>query len=635
MLHQFYQNRSNKILLRGVIFAPLIFLSLFSHSFAQGLYSDFSKTISGQKESYSTFLRKYVNSNFEFSEIIDLKQVKLNQKYLIYILTHSPIRYTQLAGNDQCSLYDLLNTNLLLSPKGKVDQVLIDFIDSKKKVQTKLISKKVFFNKIVPQQCPKLKAFSQHFNLTNLRQTLKSIKVEIPKSENACIEELYRFKKDVKSPYLCQIYESVKSQRKNEIQYNNMSPNIQIKNKELQKSIANAKAYKKILTKSGLEVISGYCQNLAHPLLYCKNYFRKSLWNSLNKNTPDAKFFQTYCSNMNKKECIKTLNTEKFSCHYKGDSNTALSPKPNCDSLSRSLTKGRLFSDYKDCPAVIKNEAMIGFSRILNHVSKEGINEKHSCNLNITYPFAKFNQDFLDFNSWQTQICYNDILIGNDKTCLPTIFGEVENSPLSITSVIQKITYRLKGNNNKCKIVDKEAYNPALLEFKAGCYIINDFRKCSGEDCSFKVLLDGKPFTQFTVDYKLQFNLFPISYIAENKSLKSQFEKIKKKTFKPVKNTTILKSIFNKEKNAIVLGMGCIEELLPSFFKRNTLNQCHPTSFIIDNIMEEDGLFATHIRTSLDHIHAPRVIPWSRVFNSVRNYQNIHPLRSWELYAIY
>ena len=142
-------------------------------------------------------------------------------------------------------------------------------------------------------------------------------------------------------------------------------------------------------------------------------------------------------------------------------------------------------------------------------------------------------------------------------------------------------------------------------------------------------------FTQFTVDYKLQFNLFPISYIAENKSLKSQFEKIKKKTFKPVKNTTILKSIFNKEKNAIVLGMGCIEELLPSFFKRNTLNQCHPTSFIIDNIMEEDGLFATHIRTSLDHIHAPRVIPWSRVFNSVRNYQNIHPLRSWELYAIY
>jgi hypothetical protein len=635
MLHQFYQNRSNKLILRGVLYTPLIFFILISNSFAQGLYSDFSKSISEQKEKYSNFLKKYSNSNFELSEILDFQQVRLNQKYLMYILAHSPIRYTQLAASDRCSLYDLLNTDLLFSPSGKVDQVLIDFLDSEKRVQTKLVSKRVFLNQVVAKQCPKLKEFSQHFNLANLRRTLNNIKIEIPKSEQACIKDIYRFKKDVKSPYLCQIYESVKSQRQNEIKYKNMSTTVQRRNQQLKDKIDNAKAYKKILTKPGLEIVSGYCQNLAYPLLYCKNYFRKSLWTNLNKKNPKASFFETYCSGKNRKECLRELNTESSSCHYKGDNYTGLYPKPNCNSLSNGLLKSRLFSDYKDCPAIIKNEAMIGFSRILNHVSSTDINKKHSCNLNIIYPFAKFNQDFLDFNSWQTQICYNDILIGNDKICIPTIFGEVENSPLSITSVIQKITYRLKGNNNTCKIINKKDYNPALLEFKAGCYIINDFRKCSGEDCDFNVLLDGKPFDQFTVDYKLQFDLFPISYVAENKSLRSQFIKNKKKTFKTVKNTTILKNILGKDPKTIVFGMGCIEELLPSFFKRRGLNQCRPTSFIIDSIVEEEGIFAVHIRTSLDHIHAPRTIPWSRVFNSVRNYQNIHPLRSWELYAIY
>lgn len=632
--HQFYQNLLNKTYLREILTISL-FLFLVKGANATGLYTGFFQDINLQKEKFQVLLKRYINNNLDLKSIKDLSEVKLNQEYLTFILSNSPSRYTSFASTDKCSLYDLLNTNLLRSPIGEIDRLLITYKNKDGQFETRLIKKNLFLDRVVPYQCPKFKEFSQHFNANNLRNTLKKIKIQIPQTEKECIQNITTFQNDVKSPYLCQIAETVKASKKNEIRYTNMSSAQKARNTDLLYKIELAKSYQRIFTKLGLETITGYCENLAQPILYCRNFFRSNLWSKIYKKDPKSILFKTYCTEKNIKDCLIKINSEDFNCHFRGEKNTSLFPKQNCKSLSSSLMKNRLNLNYEDCPSVIKNESMINISRLLNHLFPDDIKSNKSCNLNTIYPFAKFNKDFLDYDSWQVKICYNDTLIGNDKVCLPTIFGEADNSPLSISNVIQKITYRLKGNNSKCKIIDKRDYNPTLLEFKAGCYIINDFKQCSGEDCKFTVLLDGKPFDKFKIDYNLNFDFFPTNYLTENKSIMKQMSKHLKKEFKSVKNTTVLKRYLEMNKKVVVVGTGCAEDILPSFFQRESLNQCHPVGIIIDQLIEKDGLFSVQLRTTMDHIQAPRIVSWQNVFTGIKQYQKIHPLNSWELYAFY
>ena len=44
--------------------------------------------------------------------------------------------------------------------------------------------------------------------------------------------------------------------------------------------------------------------------------------------------------------------------------------------------------------------------------------------------------------------------------------------------------------------------------------------------------------------------------------------------------------------------------------------------------------FNLSVRTTLDGIHSPRGIKWNNVFSGVKNYSQLHPLKTWTLYGI-
>jgi hypothetical protein len=95
-----------------------------------------------------------------------------------------------------------------------------------------------------------------------------------------------------------------------------------------------------------------------------------------------------------------------------------------------------------------------------------------------------------------------------------------------------------------------------------------------------------------------------------------------------------ISSFFKKSKNGIIHGVGCAEDLLPSFFKSRAFNQCTPLPFIIDGMIKENDKTVFITRTAIDSLQAPRMVNWSLIFSAVKSYQRYHPLKLWTLYGL-
>ena len=124
-------------------------------------------------------------------------------------------------------------------------------------------------------------------------------------------------------------------------------------------------------------------------------------------------------------------------------------------------------------------------------------------------------------------------------------------------------------------------------------------------------------------------------FINENKSFLKLYTTKKKLNLKSIKNISSYLLLQKQYPKAIFLGVGCAEDLLPSFFKRYAFNICTPLPFISDGYLKSEGSYALVTRTGVDQINAPRIIPWPYIFNAVKTYQQLHPIKLWGLYAIY
>jgi hypothetical protein len=107
-----------------------------------------------------------------------------------------------------------------------------------------------------------------------------------------------------------------------------------------------------------------------------------------------------------------------------------------------------------------------------------------------------------------------------------------------------------------------------------------------------------------------------------------------KKKMTRILNTTMLKSYFQRAKKPLLHGVGCAEDLLPTFFRSQSLRQCNPLPFIIDGMIEDKDKFSFVVRTSVDSLQAPRIMSWSQIYSGVKSYQESHPLNLWTLHAI-
>ena len=621
-------------ILRGIFRISLIFFS--TQAFSQGLFSSFEKLLKAQKIKYESLTNSLLNQDFSLTEVDDINTIRIDPSYLNILIQNTPTRYILLGTNDRCSLYDLMQTDLLKSPNGLVKNVVINYLNKEKVKQKRVLEKTRFLNLIAHVQCPKVKEFKEYFAPNNARATLKDIKLTPPTSKKECYDLFDEFKKDLKSPYLCNIVEHLRSTKSTTKRLNSLSKTNYKERAIYQKKLLKAASYNKILSKKAKSLLNGVCLNLSTPENYCYQYFTQSFWSQNFLEDPKSPLLRSYCKGMNKKKCISTLNSDPSFCHYAGKEYPGLFPKENCAELSRALLKSQSNKLANDCPARTGNDAVTTFARVLNK-HKNLTDSKLNCEANSTLAFAEFSKTANDFQTWQINLCYLNKLDGNKKVCYPTVLSEIENNQLSLSHNVQTIAKRTKGYTEKnCRMVELKDYKPSLLEYKTGCHIIYDKNKCLGTHCNFKVIIDERDFSSTLLqESNLKFSLFPYDYINENKSVTKHFVKMNKLNLKTIKNMTSYLSIKKNHPKASFIGMGCREDLLPSFFQKLSLNDCTPLPFTIDGFFEDNGSYSLVTRTALDQIHAPRIIPWPYIFASIKSYQELHPIKNWGFYAIY
>ncbi len=621
-----------------LIFSPLIY--------SQSLFKTLETSFKLDRENYPRLIQKFLNKNFKFSKIKDINDVGFHPYFLDNLLFNNSNEVLALAQRDECSLVDLLNTDLLYSSEGKLSYVLIQFANKDGSLETHSLPKNRYLNLIGYKKCPGSLKLKKYFNLKNLRKTLKTENMLFPKSLSECNQTHKEFINNVKAPYLCDITRKIENSDKLFIQLKNTSKSNFRTFSKLTKEANTTATLKKIVNPNALNLLSNLCKNTNNSTSYCEDIFADTYWSNSTKGLVSKLPLIGFCKNyLNKKKitkrdlkvCSNAFASNPTICESGLETAPSLTPMPNCRKISKALNHSRLYKEYKDCPNRIGQSALITTSRVIAHFDKAPMADFEDCELPSILPYAKFNQNFLENEFWKIAICYDD-KIARKKTCLPTLLHQIKDSKMSLSYNVGKVLSRLRGFNNKdnsCKVINDTEYKPLLLEFKAGCFIIKDSKKCTSTKCPFKVVLDDRPFTNFKMKNSFRIDIFPYSYTEENRSMLRLFEKHYKKTSKKILNISSLKRVFSSKSEAIILAAGCLEDLLPTFRQHKLFNQCSFMPFIVDGIIESNSSHSLIVRTSLDHIHAPRIIPWSQVFSSVKNHQRFHPLKEWSFYALY
>ena len=112
-----------------------------------------------------------------------------------------------------------------------------------------------------------------------------------------------------------------------------------------------------------------------------------------------------------------------------------------------------------------------------------------------------------------------------------------------------------------------------------------------------------------------------------------KLELILNKRAKTINTLGVLRNFLQKT-NGIVHGLACGEDLLPHRYKRDSLNQCALLPFIVDGTIQRGPDQYVTIRTTLDEVNSPRIIPWNYLYNGLKMYQHINPRKDWALYGI-
>lgn len=616
----------------AVIFTALISVS----SFSDGLISDYKSEL---KKNDQLFL-KLQKSYQPLENTGGYKDLKLNKTFLKSILLYTPKRFLQLALKDRCSFYDLILSNNLKSKNGKIEQFLVERKNNSSKYDIGFMSRKDFIEIVIKAECPDSIKFAQYFILKNLDQTLKKFRFKTPKNKAECSDIREEIIKDHKTPYFCYLNEEIKKISKLE-QKVLLTPTSDYKKLEvLKRQLQKAKSIASKFNPNAKNYLKNMCNNLDKKDLFCKNFFTDSFYRKISNKQESNLYVKNICLELFNRftkgvleTCInKIINTPEV-CININKYDLTLLPRPNCSEASRALNRSRLNVNYNDCPGKINNETIVNISRILRHYSKYPINDK--CYLNSSEAYAQYQINKNGEEFWEKKVCFID-KIKNKEVCYPTVFGDTKSKELSISENIKTILSRTRGfsKNSKCNFIQEKEYKPIFLKFQSGCHILMKDSSCL-KDCDPQIILDQEKVNFITFKNSFNSPYFASSYLNESKSQNKLLIKNFKLKSRPIVNTTVLLEHYKKFPKSLLHGMACAEAIYPLLFSMNALNKCTPISFIIDGFIEEKERVSLIFRSSIDALHAPRIIPWSRLFNGIRMFQKGHPLNKWGLYALY
>lgn len=590
-----------------------------------GIIESFERLLDLHKDQYQKN-KSQIQSNLKMvSNLSNLENVKLDPQYVKSLILHSDDRFLKLAQRDECRFLSSIETNLLKTSEGNIDNILINYKNKEGATESSLMLKDDFFEQIYKKKCLNNREYSILFSETNAQKTIEGIKFTIPKTPAECSLIHEEWMNNPFTPYLCRIQQVFKK------------PSLK----------KQAEFYSARIPLVNRIYLDNLCNSLSNPATFCSSYLKSDVWSKiLNSEMPDYKMSYKCQQMYNKKDkltplemknCASKLATSTSFCETRGNQDfPANFPLQNCENISEALNKSKLVTNYHDCPGNIDNEGLTNIHRIVNHFDPRTIvSNKDNCAGEASYTSAKLYLDIKRESNWPLKICYMN-QIERKEACTTYIPGSRDDEPLSENQVVGRILYQQKGASPKttCRIVDSKTYNPLRSDFKAGCFIVYSAENCTTLLCEKKVIWEDKVQSDIRYIGVPTFDYFPTAYMNERYSFTSLLNEVKGTQTRMIRNLTDAKYFLDKVPTGIIHGIGCAEDLMPEQFQRTAINQCRPMPFILDGNVVKNGETLLVSRLAIDDIHTPRFLLWPNIFNAVSAYQDLHPLNTWTLYGI-
>lgn len=611
-----------------------------------GVIEALHKLMSIHRSQYNQLLDQIARNPKLLSDISELKEVSLEPHFVSSLLFYSDPKYLKLLSDNECSFFGLLKNNLLKAEQGNVSGVMATYKNKAGAQENAIIPRSDFFDYLYQSKCFEYKAQDELFSPANLKEQLKKITFAIPKNEAECSEIYQGWLKSLDTPYLCgysQTFTDAKLIQEKLVKL----PEQSVAQKNLYRNqLTTAFHLKDYFDNFQYTYINNLCQNLQTPESFCEIYLAKSIWSKI-LNAEYSREALTYrCqallnrpapSDKELTSCADKFMETPGLCHYlNANLYPSLTPRPNCDEISLALKNSRLQALYQDCSGRVGNEGITNFFRVFSHLKKSSFESTPgSCATMASGQFLQANKEADNEDVWGIRICYQD-KIQDKEVCLPSLLGEFTGSSFSEEKVIANILSKTISTPNglTCRILNKSRFNPVSLEHKTGCFGLYDENNCSATSCPKSIIYNEKTYGHLRYTGSAYFDFFPSTHSKASFSMHSILKNQFRFKTNMIRNLSDLKFFFKNFDKMVVYGTGCLEDLLPHFFKKEAFNQCRPTQFIIDGFVEEQLKAFVVLRTALDDVHSPRIVPWPWIFTAVRSYQEIHPLKSWTMYGI-
>lgn len=595
-----------------------------------GIYESFETLVGVDQEKIQRKKNLLSKNPKSLSNVKDLTQIDIDVDFLNSVILNSKSSYLHLAARNRCSFYDSILTDLLQTSEGKVDRLFVVYQNKAGDTESGLVTRDDFINNVIFRECPDSKTLVGQFQIKTLDSTIKETNFGSIGGQEQCLSTHYAWEQDPKSPYYCQVYEVVEAASR---------PGA------VQQKVAVANIIRKKFTDDQFDFLTRFCRNADNSKKFCDESTKRSFWSKLSDLNQVSLYLKDICTNFLGKpnwsmavarECLRKLRDDPSGCLYGNKIESGLAPHQNCQHMSLALNTSTLRSDYEDCPGRSDHQTVTNVARLIHHLDKSPtFDVVGSCSALSGGLFYNYNKLYDNEDIWNAALCYDD-KPKNKEVCLPMMMGDYAQSPISLNKVMGELLYRTKGapSNTTCKTATKAEYNPNLLSYKDGCFIVSNPQNCGLTQCDFNVYYNERPVTNFKIKNVLTLDYFPTSAITEKTSQVFTLGKPPGRKVVTINSLTQLKDYYKIYPGMILHGVGCAEDLLPSFFRKTSFNQCQPLPFILDGFVVSGDKITFSTRTALDDLQAPRLVSWGNIYSSLKSYQTYQPQRLWTLHAI-
>ncbi|MEI8348504.1 MAG: hypothetical protein WCG27_13630, partial [Pseudomonadota bacterium] len=460
-----------------------------------------------QKQLYEAHSRVKNNPKL-MSSLQGPEKTKIDAYFMRSLIFHSDHRYLQLIKNNECTLYALLENDLLKTGLGPVENIMLTLAGGDIRQESILASKEDFISAVNRKKCFANEEMSKIFSQENVTKTMGRLNFKEPTTENECQDQYRTWVSNPYLPYLCRIPQTTRLAQQAEKMLPLVPQNDFTKRRFLHQMINQRQFYEKQIVFTQRSYLTNLCQNLDDPKQFCANYFSKDIWHKVAQGQSPSYLMSYLCTeginasgnkifknSIDLMECRSQLlvNPDLCSHTFNHDYSSAF-PGPACPELAEALGASRLHTDYYDCPAKVNDESLINWHRIIAHYRPDlAKGDKDSCANQTIASISTILKESRNTDLWPLKICYHDIFKVKD-ICDTYIPGNSLQNPLSESTVMGHVMERYKGGASKdiCRYVDESNYNPTLLEYTTGCYLLYKPGQCFSFNCPRKVIYEKK-----------------------------------------------------------------------------------------------------------------------------------------------